>query len=381
MKVLVTGATGIVGSNLVRALLTAGHGVRVLVRGPSDTRSLRGLPVEWHEGDVLDPASLPGAVRGRAVVFHAAAVFSYWGMSAEQQTDLAVRGTRNVLEAARRARGRRVVLTSSSVVLGSSATPRVLDEAGAVAEPDPSAYSRSKVEQEAAAFAIGEALGIEVVAVCPTLVIGAHDYRLSPSNANIVNYLNDPFRCTFLGGCNVVAAADVAAGHLLAAERGEPGSRYVLGAENLRWPELHALISDLAGTFGPSLTLNHTAAYLAAAAAEVSARLTGATPPATRDEARMAGRYYWYSHERIARLGYAPMSARTALAEAIAWLLLRSYVSDSVAGRLGLSAEVRAAQARHARTGMAATSPRPRRAAGARRLSVSGAARGAKTQR
>jgi dihydroflavonol-4-reductase len=346
MKVLVTGATGVVGSNLVRALLGASNDVRVLVRPSSDLRSLQDLPIEICEGDVLDPTGLRAAARGRTVVFHAAAVFSYWGQSADEQKDLAVRGTRNVLEAALKARVKRVVVTSSSVVLGSTATRHILDEATAVEEPEPSAYTRSKVCQENTAFKVGAKLGLDVVAVCPTLVMGAFDYRLSPSNANIVNYLNDPFRSTFIGGCNIVSAGDVAAGHILAAKRGKAGCRYVLGSENLTWQQVHGLISNLTGTFGPSLILNHTASYLAAAAAEASARLTGTRPVVTRDEAKMCGRFYWYSHKRIAALGYAPVSARRALAEAVAWLLMRSYITDSVMERLELAPEVFAARAR-----------------------------------
>ena len=349
MKVLVTGATGIVGSNLVRALLKASHDVRVLVRPSSDARSLLNLPVERCEGDILDQESLNAAARGRSVIFHAAAVFSYWGMNAEDQRYLAERGTRNVLQAARISRVRRVVVTSSSVVLGSTGGKHVLDEDNPVDEPDPSAYTRSKVGQEAAAFKHGEELGVDVVAVLPTLVVGGFDYRLSPSNANIVNYLNDPFRSTFIGGCNIVSAGDVAVGHILAAQRGKAGARYVLGSENLGWPDAHGLISELTGTFGPSLVLNHTASYLAAAAAETSARLTGTRPMVTRDEAKMSGRYYWYSHQRIAELGYSPVSARQALAEAIAWLWVRSYITDPVMEKLKLSREVRSARERFTR--------------------------------
>jgi dihydroflavonol-4-reductase len=266
-------------------------------------------------------------------------------MGADEQRDLAVRGTRNMLEAARNARVRRVVVTSSSVVLGSTTTPQVLDEANSVSEAEPSAYTLSKICQEEEALKIGEKLGPPVVAVCPTLVMGAFDYKLSPSNANIVNYLNDPFRSTFIGGCNIVSAADVAAGHIIAAKRGRDGCRYVLGSENLTWEDTHRLISELTGTFGPMLMLNHTASYLAAAAAEASARLTGTRPLVTRDEARMSGRFFWYSHGRIAELGYAPLSARRALSEAIAWLILRSYIADSVMGKLKLSPEVLAARA------------------------------------
>jgi dihydroflavonol-4-reductase len=339
-RALVTGATGLVGGHIVRTLVAAGHPVRVLVRPGADLRGLHGLAVDAVEGDVLEPGSLIPAARGCALVFHAAAVFAYSGMNAQAQTELAVNGTRNVIAAANTAGARRVVVTSSSVVLGSTSTPQVLDESTPVAEPHPSAYTRSKIAQDAAALAAGGACGQDVVCVCPTLVIGAFDYRLSPSNANIVNYLNDPFRSTFLGGCNLVCAEDVGVAHLIAATHGEAGARYIAGSENLTWPQVHELISRLTGTFGPSLRLNHTAAYLAAAAAEMSARLTGTRAAVTRDEALMSARYYWYSHERLGALGYSPRPGSAVLVPAIAWLLLRSYVSDSVQGQLQLAAEV-----------------------------------------
>jgi len=344
-RVLLTGATGIVGSHLARALLEAGHAVRVLLRPGSDRRALAGLALDHCEGDVLEPASLQAAAEGCDWVFHAAAVFAYAGQNAEMQTDLAVRGTRYVLLAAKHAGARRAIVTSSSVTLGSSVTPQVLDEESVFAEPQPAGYTLSKLRQEEAAFETGERLGLEVLAVCPTLVIGGQDYRLGPSNANLVNYLNDPLRSTFLGGCNMVSAPDVAQAHLCVARHGKPGQRYVASSENLRWEELHALVSDLTGSFGPSLMLNHTSAYLAAAAMEAAARLAGRQPLVTRDEARMACRFYWYSHARLAALGWAPRPARQALAEALAWLIDRGHIADSVMTRLKLSPEVQQARA------------------------------------
>lgn len=341
---LVTGATGIVGSHIARALLDAGHVVRVLVRPVSDRRAIDGMSVELCEGDVLDPDSVQAAAEGCTWVFHCAAVFAYSGQSAEAQTDLAVRGTQHVLQAASRAGARRAVVTSSSVTLGSTTTAQILNEDAVFAEPQPAAYTLSKLRQEEAAFAAGERLGLEVVAVCPALVIGGRDHRLGPSNANLVNYLNDPFRSTFLGGCNVVSAQDVALAHIVAARRGMPGQRYVAGSENLRWETLHTIVSELAGTFGPSVLLNHTAAYLAAAAFEAAARLGGRRPMATRDEARMACRFHWYSNARLVALGWSPRPVRQALAEALAWVIDRGHISDTVMARLKLAPEVQAAR-------------------------------------
>ncbi|HXE78529.1 MAG TPA: NAD-dependent epimerase/dehydratase family protein [Rhodanobacter sp.] len=345
MRALVTGATGIVGAHIVRALLDGRHEVCVLVRPGSDRRALAGLDVAIHEGDVLDMASVERAARRCQWVFHAAAVFAYAGISAEAQNDLAVRGTRKVLQAAYSAGASRAIVTSSAVTLGSTAKPQVLDEDAVFAEPHPSNYTLAKVQQEIAAFDVGRHLGLDVVSVCPTLVIGAHDYRLGPSNGNLANYLNDPLRCTFPGGCNVVAAQDVGLAHMVAALRGVPGQRYVAGGENLRWEALHGMVSELAGTFGPSLRLNHTAAYLAAASMEAAARVAGRRPAVTRDEARMACRFYWYDHARLSALGWEPRPARKALTTALAWLLDQGHIAENVAARLRPLSEVQAARA------------------------------------
>jgi dihydroflavonol-4-reductase len=108
----------------------------------------------------------------------------------------------------------------------------------------------------------------------------------------------------------------------------------VLGSDNLRWRDVHALVSELGGTFGPSLTLNNTSTYLTAALVETSARLMGIRPAVTRDEAAMSGRFYWYSSDAMTRLGYRPAPSREALAESLAWLIHRAYLNESVVDAL-----------------------------------------------
>ncbi len=351
MRALVTGATGLVGGHIVRELLACGHEVRALVRPASDRRDLDDLGVEVALGDVLQPETLPDAMADREVVFHAAAVFSYWGHDAAALARVAGDGTRNVLVAAHGAGVSRAVVTSSSVAIGADERPVARDEAAPPVVDARLAYAQAKRRQEDLAFATAAALGLPLVAVLPTLCIGPGDRRLGESNAILVNYLKDPYRTSWLGGGNLAAAADVARGHVLAAERGEPGRRYLLGGHNLTWVAWHRLIGELCGVGGPLVVANHTASFLAGASFELIAALTGKRPPTTRAQARMVGRYYWYDHSlAAARLGYQPRPARQALAEALAWLAHSAHVPAAVYQQLRLGPEIMALHGRRPAT-------------------------------
>jgi dihydroflavonol-4-reductase len=365
MRALVTGATGLVGSHVVRALLQRGGAVRVLLRPSSDTSAIDGLDVERCVGDVLDPATLRAAVSGCGTVFHAAAHFSYWGLSDAELNTTALAGTSNVLEAAAAAGVRRVTVTSSSVVFGSSGEAVLRDERSVAGRDEQSLqngeqsrqndeqsrqnvlgvpYIESKIRQHHLALDRGRELGLEVVLVCPTVVVGPCAARLGPSNAVLTAYLEDPFRLTFPGGANVVSAADVGRAHVLLSAQGETGEAYIVGGENLEWPALHAMVSELCGTAGPFLTVNHTQSYVAAFVDEVRARLVDRAPATTRTQASMVGRYFWYSHAKAGALGYRPVPARAALATALSWLVASRHISREARTRLLMSGEVWAAR-------------------------------------
>lgn len=340
LKALVTGATGLVGSHIVRALLARGYFVRGLIRNTSDCSAIAGLPLETVCGDVLNPRSLKDSVRGCDFVFHAAAHFAYWGKSLPELDSTAVRGTLNVLRAAAAARVSRIVITSSSVVLGYSNGPVPLDEHSQLVDEPDTPYVIAKVRQDQIAFKTAADLGLDLVLVCPTLVVGPLAPTLGPSNAVITSYLEDPIRMTFPGGCNIVAASDVGFAHVLAAIVGRPGERYIAGGENLEWREIHSNISDLCGTYGPTLTASHSACYLAAFAEEMRARFLNRPPLTTRTQATMVGRFYWYEHRKLAKLGFEAVRARIALATALSWLVGTSHVSRETRSRLRLSEEV-----------------------------------------
>jgi dihydroflavonol-4-reductase len=340
MKALVTGGTGLIGANLVRELLGERHSVRAFVRPTSDLRSLNGLDVEIAYGDVLEADTIAEAAAGCDVLFHCASIFRYWGHKSDELQSVAVDGAINAIEAAHGAGVKRMVLTSSSVILGSSTHLRARDETDQIDDPFATPYASAKAHQERAAFERAEELGLELVAVCPTMAVGPHDTYLSESNAIIVNYLRDPFRTTFSGGCNIVSASDVARGHLLAALKGQPGDRYVLGSQNLEWSMVHRMISELCGVSGPNVHANHTLSFLIGAFCEMAAKLSKQPPPTTRIQAKMVGRFFWYKHDRAAALGFAPIPAREALARAVAWLASSPHISRQLRCGLRLSDEV-----------------------------------------
>ena len=353
MKALVTGANGLIGANLLRELLLSGHDVRAMVRPTADQTHIVVLPVEIVYGDVLDPASLVPAMAGQDWVFHTAVHFSYWGHTPEDMARTAVDGTRNVLIAAHDAGVRRIVMTSSSVTLGADYGPTIRDENMRADDlSDEPAYVRAKIDQENEAIALARSIGVDLVIACPTMSVGPFGAALGPSNGVITSYLADPQRLTWAGGCNIVAVRDVARGHILLAERGLPGERFVLGSENLHWHEIHTMIAELTGTPPPGAPASATTCYWVALAEESRATLTGNAPLATRAQAKMVGRYYWYSHERAAAIGYAPRPSRAALADAIAWLVQGEHVSRETRMRIRLDRSVhdaRAALASHER--------------------------------
>ena len=340
VRAFVTGGTGLVGSHIVRALLAEGYRVRVGIRPSSDCSAIAGLPIETVFADVLDRKMLKNAVAGCDLVFHAAANFSYSGHSPQELEATAVKGTANVLYAAAEAKTSRVVITSSSVVFGYSDAPIARDEQSKLRVERQAPYITSKVLQDQFALQKSRELGLDLVLTCPTMVVGPFAPSLGPSNAIITSYLNDPIRLTFPGGCNLVAAADVGAAHVLVSKVGAAGQHYLIGGDNLEWREIHAIISELCGTYGPLFTANHSACYLAASFEELRARIAMRPPQTTRTQATMVGRYYWYQTRKLAGLGFKAASAKDALARALSWLVASVHVSREARTRLRLSARV-----------------------------------------
>ncbi|MBI4956328.1 MAG: NAD-dependent epimerase/dehydratase family protein [Myxococcales bacterium] len=335
MRALVTGASGHIGANIVRELLAQGHEPVALVRRTSDTRGLAGLAVELVQGDILDPASLDAAMRGVEVVHHAAANFAVWSKRREDVLRPALEGTGNVFAAAARAGVRRIVHTSSSAAVGFSRSPSELRSEKDFRETSHLAYYEAKTAGEKLAYELAREHGVPVVVTCPTLVLGSFDYRVTPSMRPVLDMANGRGPTTE-GGTSIVSARDVARAHLLAAERGRPGERYIIGGENLTLKQIGALVATWTGRTPKHVALPRWAFLTVAALQEAGAALTGRAPALTRAAVRdVIGQYAWYDVTKAEReLGFAATPPAEVIDETMRWFLDAGWLAPAVAERV-----------------------------------------------
>jgi dihydroflavonol-4-reductase len=253
------------------------------------------------------------------LVFHVAADYRLWAKHPEELYESNVGGTRNLLEAAREAGAERVVYTSTVGCIGMPRN-RIGDETTPVSlEEMTGAYKRSKfmAEQTALEFARN---GLPVVIVNPTAPVGDHDVKPTPTGRIVLDFLNGDMPAFIDTGLNLVDVQDVAKGHLLAAEKGRPGERYVLGCQNLTLAEILQRLARITGRNAPSIRLPYFVAYAAGAASTAWANVTGSEPRVALDAVKMARKKMFVSHEKAKHeLGFDPPGVDDALARAVDW--------------------------------------------------------------
>lgn len=331
MRIFVTGATGFVGGAVVRRLLAAGHTLRALVRPGTNTRQLDGLPVERLSGDLSDKTTLRQGMAGCDWVFHVAALYAYWGYSWDEFYQANVEGTRRVLEAARGDQVQRVVYTSSIATLGIPRDGSPGDEDTPVTLDDMiGSYKRSKyLAEEVARDFVRQ--GLPVVIVNPAAPVGVGDHKPTQTGKMIVDFLNGRMPAYVNTGLTIVDVDDVAEGHLLAAEKGRIGERYILGGENLALKQVLDLLSEVSGMPRVRFCIPRVVA-LAWAYADVGlARLNPRhIPRATPDAVRVSRkREYFSSAKAMRELGYQPAPARQALRKAVEWYRANGYARQT----------------------------------------------------
>jgi dihydroflavonol-4-reductase len=322
VKTLVTGATGFVGSAVLRVLLVAGHQLRALTRSGSNMSNLDGLDVEIVHGDLSDPPSLQKAVAGCDSLFHVAADYRLWTPDPESMYRVNLDGTRALMQAAAEAGVSRIVYTSSVATIGLHADGTPADEQTPASLDDMIGhYKRSKylAEVEVRKMACGQ--GLPVVVVNPSTPVGPRDIKPTPTGRLILDAASGRMPAFVDTGLNVVHVDDVAAGHLLAFDKGVVGERYILGGENMSLQAILAEIAAITGRPAAKIRLPHNLVLLAAYIAEAWANLTGGDEPrVTVDGVRMARKHMYFSCDKARReLGYAPRPAHAALRDAVEW--------------------------------------------------------------
>src|SRR5437764_756661 len=321
MKVLVTGATGFIGSHVAQALAAQGADLRLLTRASSRTENIAGLNADRVVGDLRDPASLKNAMQGCEFVFHVAADYRLWVRDPEQMYRSNVEGTRAIINAAMESGVRRVIYTSSVATMGFTTQGHIASETSPVSLQDMVGhYKRSKFMAEQIALQAGRQ-GANVVVVNPTTPVGEQDIKPTPTGRIIVDFLKRKFPAYVDTGLNVADVKEVARGHLLAMEKAVPGERYILGGENLTLKQILDQLSAITGLPSPRLRVPHAVAMGFAVFDQLfTGMVLRKEPRATIDAVRMGRKKMFASSAKAERdLDYKVVPVDDALRRAISW--------------------------------------------------------------
>lgn len=327
MKALVTGATGFIGSSIVRELLKDGQEVKVLLRKNSSTKNIDGLELEKAYGDVRDKEAVKAALNGCDTFYQAAALYEFWGPSKKDYYDVNVEGTKASLQAALEAGVSKVVHTSSIAALGSHGRdPLAKEDAKFNSWSTGAHYNISKYEAEVEALKFAQQ-GLPVVVVNPGAVIGVRDIRPTPSGRLIVDVVNGRMPGYMDGGANYADVEDVARGHILAAQKGRVGEKYILGNANLSTKDFLFLVADVAGVPPPKLRFPYVGVLATSYLYLLIAGITKKPPPVTPAMARFNKDYmYFDSSKAVKELGLPQTPIRTTMQKAVNWFRENGYV-------------------------------------------------------
>jgi dihydroflavonol-4-reductase len=325
--IFLTGATGFIGGHLLKALVTEGATVRCLVRKSSSRRNLQGLPLEEVEADLRAPDSLREAMKGCDLVFHCAADYRLYARDSSELYDTNVEGTRNILRIAADSGVRRVVYTSSVGALGLHADGTPANESTPVTLKNMVGhYKRSKFLAERVADE-WVAKGLPVVIVNPSTPVGEGDLKPTATGKMIVDFLKGKIPGYVDTGLNLVDVRDVAQGHLLAAQKGKVGEKYILGNRNMPLKEIFETLAQISGLPAPKWEFPHWLPMGVAAVETTFCRLTGLNPRVPLESVKLS-RYkmYFDGSKAVRELGMPQTPVEEALRRAVEWFRDNNYV-------------------------------------------------------
>jgi dihydroflavonol-4-reductase len=365
MKVFVTGATGFVGNNLARKLLEKGYEVNVLARKSSNLMSLEGIDVKVFEGDLLEPGSLSSALKGCKACFHAAANYSFWARDPNDFYRTNVEGTMNMMFAANKAGIEKIIYTSSESTVKLDTNEQNGFKSGQYRHKSVQAtsdkaiqsnrneneendyaelnqledvaggYKKSKILAEIEIKELIKA-GWPIVVVAPTTPIGAWDIKPTPTGRITLDFLLGKMPAYVNTGMNVIDVEDVAAGHILALEKGKPGKKYILGNKNLTLKQIFEILSNLTGKKAPDIQIPLWIARTFGNIDEFfSGKIMKKKPSIPVDAVRSAYKFRFFDCEQtIGELGLPQSSVEDAFGKAVNWFVKYGYVNGFAKNQL-----------------------------------------------
>ncbi|HUC54579.1 MAG TPA: hopanoid-associated sugar epimerase [Candidatus Cybelea sp.] len=338
MTTLVTGAAGFLGSHVTRQLVAHGEEVRVLLRASSTNRAIADLSLEYVTGDLRDPASLERAMKGVKRVFHVAADYRLWARRKQEIYDSNVGGTKNLLEAAKRAGVEQLIYTSTVATIAVDRPQLPNEFTDAKLEEMVGHYKRSKWMAEREALNAAKN-GLPVIVAMPTTPVGPWDWKPTPTGKIVLDFLNGKMPGYVETGLNFVGVEECAAGHLLIAEKGKVGQRYLLGGENLTLKRMLDLLAKITGLRAPMLKIPHGLALGVAYANTVLSRLVGREPGIPIEGVKIARHMMFVDCSRAKReLGFQAGPVAAALERAVRWYEANGYIAKSRRKRIARAA-------------------------------------------
>jgi dihydroflavonol-4-reductase len=335
---LVTGAAGFLGSHVARQLVARGDEVRVLLRASSTNRAIADLSLEYVTGDLRDPASLDRAMKGVKRVFHVAADYRLWAKRSREIYDSNVGGTKNLLEAAKRAGVEQLIYTSTVATIAVDRPQLPNEFTDARLEEMVGHYKRSKWMAEKEVLNAAKS-GLPVIVAMPTTPVGPWDWKPTPTGKIILDFLNGKMPGYVETGLNFVGVEECAAGHLLIAEKGKVGERYLLGGENLTLKAMLDILARITGLSAPSLKIPHGLALGVAYANTVFSRLLGREPGIPIEGVKIARHMMFVDSSRAQReLGFKSGPVAAALERAVRWYDANGYIAKGRAKRIARAA-------------------------------------------
>jgi len=338
MTTLVTGAAGFLGSHVTRQLVARGENVRVLLRPSSQNRAIADLPLEYVTGDLRDAASLDRAMKDVLRVFHVAADYRLWAKRSREIYESNVGGTKNVLAAAKRAGVERLIYTSTVATIAVDRPALPNESTDAKLEEMVGHYKRSKWMAEREVLNAAKD-GLPVIVAMPTTPVGPWDWKPTPTGKIILDFLNGKMPGYVETGLNFVGVEECAAGHLLVADKGKVGERYLLGGENLTLKQMLDALAKITGLPAPTLKIPHGLALGVAYANTAFSRLIGREPGITVEGVKIARHMMFVDCSRSQReLDFKAGPVAAALERAVRWYEANEYVTARRAKRIAHAA-------------------------------------------